>query len=438
MIRFRAWLVAGALLAASHAQAATDIQRVVSPGGIEAWLVQEQSIPMVALEISFAGGASLDPAAKTGAAKFLSGMLDEGAGDLDSVAFSERADMLAASFGFAADDDAFSVSARMLRENVDESVDLLRLALTAPRFDEEPVRRVRAQILSGISSDETDPNAIANKAWFASAFPVDPYGRPSDGTPETVAALTADDLRAARLRVLNLDAAKIGVVGAISPEELGPLLDRLLGDLPRNKPAELPMAGVAQPGGMNVIAFDAPQSTVLFGHAGPLRDDPDFIPAYVMNYILGGGGFSSRLTTEVREKRGLAYSVYSYLAPLDRAGLYMGGVGTANAGVAQAIAVIRDEWRRMAEHGVTQEELDNARRYLTGAYPLRFDSNAKIAANLVAIQRDNLGIDYVTRRNALVEAVTTEDVARVAARWLRPDDLSFVVVGKPEGLDVLQ
>jgi zinc protease len=186
---------------------------------------------------------------------------------------------------------------------------------------------------------------------------------------------------------------------------------------------------------VKVQPFDAPQSTVMFGHSGPLRDDPDFIPAFVMNYILGGGGFSSRLTVEVREKRGLAYSTYSYLAPLDRAGVLMGGVGTANARVAESIAVIRDEWRRMATEGVTEDELRKATQYLTGAYPLRFDSNAAIASNLVALQRDGLGADYVEKRNGLVEAVTLEDIRRVAETWLKPENLFFVVVGQPEGLD---
>ncbi|PJA61095.1 MAG: peptidase M16, partial [Rhodobacterales bacterium CG_4_9_14_3_um_filter_71_31] len=186
------------------------------------------------------------------------------------------------------------------------------------------------------------------------------------------------------------------------------------------------------------IPFDAPQSTVIFGHEGPLRADPDFIPAYVMNHILGGGGFSSRLTTEVREKRGLAYSTYAYLAPLDRAGLYMGGVGTANERVAESLDVIRAEWRRMAEQGVTAEELQKAKQYLTGAWPLRFDGNAKIASMLVGLQRDGFGPEYLDQRNGLVEAVTLDDIARVAAQWLKPDALRFVVVGQPEGLPAIQ
>lgn len=428
-------VLAGLLaLGAAPALAAADIRVETSPGGLTYWLVEERTVPMVALEISFDGGAASDPAALAGAANFLAAMLDEGAGELDSVAFSTQAQLLAANFGFSASRDAFSVSARMLEENLDASVALLRAALTAPRFDPEPLARVRAQIVSKLRSDETDPDALASSAFFAAAFPDDPYGRPTDGTLETVGAMTADDLRAAHARLLTRRGARIGVVGAIDAATAGAMLDSLLGALPEAAPARGPKLSPAPPPGVTVIDFDAPQSTVIFGHEGPLRDDPDFIPAFVMNHILGGGGFSSRLTTEVREKRGLAYSVYAYLATFDRAGLALGGVGTANGRVAESLDVIRAEWARMAREGVTEDELRRAQQYLTGAYPLRFDSNARIAGILVGLQRDGLGPDYVERRNALVEAVTVADIARVAATWLRPEALSFVVVGRPEGL----
>lgn len=427
-----------AALLAGPASAAVPIQEVESPQGVVAWLVEEEAIPMVALQISFEGGASLDPEDRLGVANFLAGMLEEGAGDLDATEFAMEAQRLGARFGFDAGRDGFSVSARMLVENLDESLDLLNLALTEPRFDEEPMRRVRGQILSGIRQDMSDPGALASEAWFSAAFPDDPYGRPVEGTLESVAAIDADELRAARERLLNLETAAIGVSGDISAEALGPALDRLLEGLPRKPAAERAETEVEAEGGVTVVPFDAPQSTVLFGHTGPERDHPDFIPAYVMNYVLGGGGFSSRLTEEVREKRGLAYSTYSYLAPLDRAGVWLGGVGTANERVAESVEVIRAEWRRMAEAGVTAEELDKAKRYLTGAYPLRFDSNADIARILVGLQQEELGRDYPEIRNDLIEAVTAEEIARVAAEWLRPEDLAFVVVGEPEELPVRQ
>lgn len=426
--------LAAPVFAPVAASAAAKIQRVVSPGGIEAWLVEERTIPILSLSIAFRGGAALEGADEAGLATMFAGLLDEGAGEYDSAAFSERADQIAARLSFSANRDTLRVGASMLAERRDEVMDLLRLALYEPRFDAEPLERVKRQMLSTIRQRETDPNRIASKAYFEAVFPGDAYGRPTSGTAQTVQNVTADHLSAARERFLNRRDMKIGVVGAISADELGPMLDALLGDLPNAALERLPMVTPEPVAGVEVIDFDAPQSTVIFGHTGLLRDDPDFLTAYVLNYVLGGGGFESRLMTEVREKRGLAYSVYSYLAPLDRAGLMLGGVATANERVAESIAVIKEQWADLAENGLSAAELDQAKRYLTGAFPLRFDSNGKIAQFLVSAQLNDLGIDYIEIRNDLVEAVTTEDIQRVAKRLLRPEALYFVVVGQPEGL----
>ncbi len=419
---------------AATASAAADVQEVVSPGGIKAWLVEEHSIPMLAIDVIFAGGASRDPADQQGAAEFLAGMLDEGAGDLDSAAYSARADEIALRAGFDAGRDNFTVSARMLTENRDASVELLRQALVAPRFDAEPLERVRSQIISGIRSSATDPNEIAGDAWNAAMFPNDPYGEPTHGTVESVSAIGKPQLEAARTRLLDRSRLAIGVVGDITAEELGPLLDRLLGDLPKSNWNALPPAEMAEARGLTVVPLDTRQSVAMIGEEGPLRDDPDFIPAYVMNYLLGGGGFASRLTEEVREKRGLTYSVYSYLAPADRAGMYVAGVSSDNARIAEALDVIKAEWKRMAEGGATAEELEKAKQYLTGAYPLRFDSNSKIAGILAGLMIDGFSPDYIRDRNGLIEAVTLDDIARVAKKWLKPERLRIVVVGQPEGL----
>ena len=438
MIRlFSGLLLAAALLSApfDRAEAAAEIQEFTTPGGVKVWLVEERAIPIISIQIGFRGGASLETPEEQGLASLLTAMLEEGAGPYDAQAFAARAEEIAARMSFGSDGDTVRVSASMLIEQRDETLELLRLALTEPRFDADPLARVKAQIQSGLKQAEVDPDSIASNAWFATVFPGDPYGRDSSGTPETVASFTAEDLRAIMPRLINRGSMFVGVVGATSPEEIGPAIDTLLSGLPEAAP-EAPEAVTPRiTGGVEVIEFDAPQSTVLFGHEGPLRDDPDFIPTYVMNYILGGGGFASRLTVEVREKRGLAYGVYSYLAPQDRAGIYLGGVATANERVADSIEVIRAEWARMAEEGVSEEELDKAKRYLTGAYPLRFDANGKIARFLVGAQLEELPIDYIDNRNDLVEAVTVEDIRRVAKKFLKPENLFFVVVGKPEGLE---
>lgn len=431
---YAAAICAVSLVSPGYAEAAGErIKRVVSPGGIEAWLVEEHAIPMITVEIGFAGGALLEPENKEGVASFVASTMDEGAGPYDSRAYATKLDELSSRISFDSSRDSFYVGARMLTENADETFDLLRTVLTEPRFDSEPVERVRNQIIVGLKRAAKDPDSLASRNWYARMMPGSPYARRA--SEETVSAITTADLRDQFDRMIVKSRMKIGVVGDITEQELGEMLDRVFNALPEGTPLELPEIEVRQAGGMLIVEEDIPQSVAIFGHEGLLRDDPDFIPAYVMNYVLGGGGLTSRLTDEVREKNGLAYSVYSYLNPLKGAGLYMGGVATSNDRVKRSLDLIRQEWTRMAEGGLNAEELDAAKRYLTGAYALRFDSNAKIARYLVAAQEAELGIDYIDRRNGLIEAVTLEDISRVATRLLHEDRLFTVVVGKPDGLE---
>ena len=310
----------------------------------------------------------------------------------------------------------------------------MAIALSAPRFDPEPVERVRKQILSGIAQEETEPGSIAQNTWWARAFPDHPYGRNAKGTVETVQSFGPDDFRAAHQRLMTTANAFVTIVGPVGPERAGAIVDQLLKDLPKGEKIDRPRLTRVPPVGLHVVEQDVPQSVAVFGHGGLTRDDPDFFPAYVMNYVLGGGGFTSRLTEEVRVKRGLAYSVYSYLSVYNEAQLYMGGVQTANERIAESIEVIKAEWARMAEKGLTAEELRKAKTYLTGSFPLRFDSNAKIAKYLLFMQIEGLPKTYYDTRNAQIEAVTLEDTNRVAKRLLDPQALSVVVVGKPVGL----
>ena len=424
-----------ALMLALPARAEVKIEEVVSPGGITAWLVQEPSIPFMALELRFRGGTSLDRPGKRGAVNLMTGLLEEGAGDLDSRGFTRAVEGLAASFGYDASADQVSVSARFLSENRDDAVALLRASLIEPRFDTADIERVREQVLTGIRSDQTDPDAIADKEFARLAYGDHPYGSNPEGTLDSVAGLTRDDIIAAHHDVLTREHLYVGAVGDITPEELGALLDTLLGDLPATG-AELPgRTDMMVPGGVTVVEFDTPQSVAVFGQKGIKQSDPDFFAATLLNQILGGGSFESRLMTEVREKRGLTYRVYSYLAPRDLSEAYVGRVASANGRIGEAISVIRDEWAKAARDGVTAEELQNAKTYMTGAYPLRFDGNGPIAKIMVGMQMIGLPIDYIPTRNDKVEAVTLDDVKRVAGELLDPDGLHFVVVGKPAGVE---
>jgi zinc protease len=423
------------LVASMPARADVDIQSVTSTGGLTAWLVEEHSIPFVALEIRFRGGASLDDPAKRGAINLMTGLLEEGAANMDARDFSKAADSLATTFGFDASRDSVSISTRFLTENRDASIELLRAALLEPRFDTAAVERVRGQVLSIIQSDAKDPSDIAGETFNRAAFGDHPYAHSINGTLESVAALTREDLIAAHRAVLARDRIYIGAVGDITPEELGVLIDDLLGELPATG-APMPVrADVNIPAGVTVVDFATPQSVALFGQKGISQSDPDFFAANILNHVLGGGSFESRLMNEVREKRGLTYGVYSYLASRDLADVYMGSVSSANDRIAEAIEVIRDEWSKVATQSITEAEMQAAKTYITGSYPLRFDGNGPIASILVGMQALGLPIDYIATRNDKVDAVTMADVRRVAADLLDPEALHFVVVGQPEGLE---
>lgn len=427
-----ALVVAGFAAASLYAVPADamKIEPVTSPGGIKAWLVQNDSVPLVTMNFAFRGaGSAQDPAGKEGLANLMSTMLDEGAGPLDSTLYQNELTTLGVRLGFSATRDNFVGRLTTLASERDQAFDLLRLALTEPRFDQEPIERMRAQIVAGIRASDEDPNEVAGRLWSAAAFPDHPYGRPADGTVETVSRLTAADLKAFRGRTFARDNLVVAVVGAIDAETLGKLLDKTFGALPEK--ADLtPVPNVVPKTDLErERAMPAAQTIIQFGGPGVLRNDPDFIPAYVMNHILGGGTFTSWLFEEVREKRGLTYGIETYLAAYDHAGMFLGGTATKPENAAEALKLIREQIRRMAETGPTEKELADAKRFITGSYPLRFDTSGGIAGQLLGIQLDNLGIDYIDKRNSLVEAVTLEDVRRAAKRILDAGAPTVVLTG---------
>lgn len=428
-------LLAALLLLAVPAAAGVKIQRVTA-GGIEAWLVEDHTNPIIAVRVAFRGsGAAADPAEKGGLARMASGLLDEGAGELDSQAFQARLQDLAISLSFDAGLDDFGGSLQTLSQNRDEAFRLLRLALTRPRFDPEPVARIRSQLQAGLRRDAEDPETVASLRLWAALFPDHPYGRPTDGTEASLGRIDAADLRAFAAGRLGRDRLILGVVGDIDAARLAALLPATFADLPeRSTATATPAVQPATGGAVTVVDMDIPQSAITFAQAGLKRDDPRFYALTVLNQILGGHGLTSRLFEEVREQRGLVYSVGTGLVPLDHSALILGNAGTANERVGETIAVIREQWRRFAERGATDAELADSKTFLTGSFALRFAGSGRLAGLLASIQLQNLGIDYLDRRNALIEAVSNEDVGRLARELLTPDALRFVVVGRPQGL----
>ena len=416
------------------AKYADRIQQVVSPGGIEAWLVEDHSIPLMAMQFGFKGGATQDPKGKEGLADFLTAMLDEGAGDIGSKEFQAQLDEYAIRIDFDASRDAFDGNLQTLTRNRDKAIELMHLALNKPRFGKNALERMRGQLLTGLKFAAKDPNKIASRTWFKTAYGDHPYARSVKGSQASIKSITSKDLEAYRRKIFAKDTLRIGVVGDITAKELALILDKVFGELAEKSDlVAIPEVTKITGSTRKVITMDNPQSVAVFGHQGIKREDKDFIPAYVLNYILGGGGFASRLMTEVREKRGLAYSVYSYLYPLDHGALFLGGVATKNEALDKSLDVITSELKRLAEKGPSATELENAKRYLTGSYPLRFDTSSKIASQLLWIQMDDLGLDYIDTRNQKVEDVTHEQIKAVAKRLIQPDQLIITIVGNPTG-----
>lgn len=437
MAKVRTLLLALVLLvvAAAPAFAAAKIVRVVSASGIEAWLIEDHTNPIISVRFAFRGGSALDPAGKEGLANLVAALLDEGAGELDSKAFSAALEDLSIGLDFQDGVDTFGGNLKTLVENKDTAFRLLRLALTEPRFDAEPVARVKSQILVGIRQSAEDPGKLASRTLLKTVFAGHAYGRPAEGTEDSVNAITVAELKSFVAERLARDNLFIGVIGDITPAALAEEIEAVFGKLPaKAQPWQLAAVEPVGAGRTIVIEKAVPQSTIVFAEKGVMRADPDFYAAFVMNHILGSGGFTSRLYDAIREQRGLAYEVHSGLQPFDFAALIAGGAGTANARVADTLQLLRQEWAKMAEKGVAQQELDDAKTFITGSYPLRFLSSDRIAAMLVGLQVENLGIDYPERRNGLIEKVTLDDVNRVARKLLDPKRLTVVVVGKPEGV----
>ncbi len=414
---------------------AMNIQQVKSPGGIEAWLVEEHGVPLLSMRYAFEGGNSQDPVGKEGVANFISAMMDEGAGDLDSATFQERMEDISMRMSHEDSKDAFYGSFETLSANRDPAIALLKLAVQKPRFDTDAMDRIRQQLLANLVYSEKDPDKVASKEWYAMAFEGHAYGRPSNGTEATIVKMIHDDLAAYHKRTFAKNTLKVVVVGDIDAATLGKMLDDVFGGLPGKADLlSVPKTTPVNAGQQKVIDMAVPQSVAVFGLGAMPRKDPDFMAAFVINHILGGGGFSAKLMEEVREKRGLAYSVYSYIQPYQHASILSGSVATKNESMAESLDIIRTELKKMADQGPSETDLKAAKDYLTGSYALRFDTNSKIATQLLGLLQEGFGADYIDNRNKIIEAITLADVKRVAKRLLASDGLIVTIVGKPVGL----
>ena len=410
---------------------ATQVKLLPAIKNADVWFVEDHTVPIVAMEAALPAGSAYDPMGKSGLADFAASMLDEGAGKLDSKSFHDALADRAIQLSVAVDRDHFKITLVTETENVREAFRLLALALQKSRFDPDAVTRVRAQILQNIASEDEEPESVATKAFYAIYFGGHPYAHAPGGDPQGINAISPNDLRSFARSHWVRGGLKIAVAGDVRPEAISVLLSSTFGALPAAGAVEPPVRAQSVGLPLRVISMTVPQPTAAFGLPGPLRSDPDFISTLVANYIVGGGSFSSRLTDEIRVKRGLTYDVSTDLLAFDKAGLLIGNIGTRKESIRQSVGVIRDVLAKFAAGGATDQELSDAKTYLTGSFPLSFSSDAGTVSQLNTFQCEGLSPDYIDSRNKLIESVTLNDIRRVAKRFFDPARLTVVIAGTP-------
>ncbi len=403
---------------------------------VQVWYVEDHTLPMIAMTAALPAGSAYDPRKKPGLAAFTADLLNEGAGNLNSQAYQSALSNKAIRLSMTPTRDYLVISLVTLKENAKEAFHLLGLALTKPRFEAEAIARIRAQILASLQQDDEDPQDVASKAFMVSFFGDHPYAHPINGTPASVAHINRTDIKTFAQSHWVRNGLKISVSGDASPDDLKMLIGSAFGQLPAKWAPPLPAVTHMGTPGTHVIPMPIPQPNAVMGLPGVLRSDRDFIPAYVANYILGGGGFSSRLMQEVREKRGLTYGISSSLDTLRKAGILAVQVATRAGAMRQTIDVTRATMKDFAENGATEKELADAKTYITGSFPLAFDSNTGISGQLNSFQRVGLNIDYIQKRNALINAVTLDDIKRVAKRLYNPAKMTITIGGSLQGPSV--
>lgn len=410
---------------------ALDIKDVTSKSGVHAWLVEDHTVPIIAIKFSIGGGASQDAKDKEGLANLMTGLFDEGAAGMSAKEFQARLDNLGAEMGFSATMDKIQGGMRVLAENRDAAFNLLAAAVQHPRFDQDAIDRIRGSVITDVKANEKDPDTIGQNRIAAMIFGDHPYARRIKGTVKSLESLTRNDFLAAHKAMFARDNIHVGIVGPISPEEAKKLLDKVFGPLPE-KAILTPVADVKlHHSGTENVPYDLPQTKMLLVYPGVARTDPDFFAAYLMNYVLGGSGLSSRLFVEVREKRGLAYSVGSSLLMYDHASALIISTGTKSSDVSKSLDTITTEVKKLAENGITAEELENAKSYVIGSYAVNtMGSSSDIASTLVGLQDEKLSIDYIDKRADLINAVTLDDVKRIAQKLLS-GEYALLCVGPP-------
>ena len=414
-------------------QASPKIETWKTSQGTEVYYVHAPELAMVDMEIVFDAGGSRN-GDLPGLAQLTNGLLSQGAGGLDADAISQSFESLGAIYGADSGYDSSSVSIRTLTDEklLSKAIESLKRVVSKPDFPEEALERRRARTLIALQSKQQSAGSIARDAFMEAIYQTHPYAKPTDGTQESIKAIKRKDILDFYKQYYVSSNTLVAIVGAVDRKQAEQIAEELVSELPKGeKAASLKKVKDLEKANTVFIEHPSAQTHILVGQPGLKRGDPDYFPLYVGNHVLGGGGMVSRLFEEIREKRGLSYSAYSYFSPMRFNGPFLAGLQTRSDQVDEALSVLMENINKFIEHGPTEEELIASKKNITGGYALRVDSNSKILNYVVVIAYYGLPLDYLDTFNANVEAVTIEEIKDAFKRRLTPDKLITVMVGKP-------
>ena len=411
--------------------AAPLAERQVLDNGLTLLIASRRVLPIVTIKVTVQAGPLWEPEDRAGLANLTTSLLTRGTATRTAAQIDEAVDFIGASLSSGAERDSTDVDLTIRKKDLPKGLELLADVLLHPAFAEAEIARKVREVRAALRKRQEDPGAVAGEAFNELVFGAHPYGRPLEGTDASLAAITREDIVRFYRDHYAPERAFVTVVGDIDRGEITEQLRTLLGSWPKGKGA-VRMAAEPKPLEQKImvkkIDRSVAQANIILGHQGIRRDNPDFYALTVMNYILGGGGFSSRLVDRIREEKGWAYDVHSYFYPGLERGTFQVGLQTKNETAGPAVEEVLREIRRIRDQGVTDQELADAKAYLTGSFPLRLDTNAKLAGLISTVEYYKIGLDYADRYPALIEAVSKEEVLRVARAYLRPDEYVLVVV----------
>lgn len=416
----------------SYAERLAD--REIFANGMTLLHSEKTGLPIVTVVVAINAGSLAEPAEKAGLANLTADLLNEGTKSRSSKQISEAIEFVGGSLNTSGGSDYITASLSVLKKDIELGLELLSDIILNPAFSDAEIQRRKKAIKNSIIQQKEDPGAVASKAFAEAVFGKHPYGRPAEGTEESLDGITREDIHAFHKKYYLPNSTIMAVVGDINKNELKSLLDRYFMGWQKSDINEISAATPILEERPKVIRIqkNLTQANIILGHLGIKRDDPDYYAVTVMNYILGGGGFASRLMDNIRDNKGLAYDVHSFFSASKYGGSFQAGLQTKNESANTAIEEVLKEMERIKTEPVADNELSDAKSYLTGSFPLRIDSNKKIAGFLIAVEYYGLGLDYIDNYKKFIETVTKDDILRAAMKWLHEKNYILVVVGDLE------